>query len=291
MPGMSDYLVVAVLNFETGQQAMPALASRYLALFTTAPTSDGGSGGTEVSGGSYARLQVAGALAAGAAWTTSSTSITLAAAIPSWVVTGMNVYDATNSQQVGTVSSVSGATLTLTAAAAHASSGSADSLIFSTWHASSASSGSGPATSPANVTNGATIAYPQATANWGSVVAFGIYDALSGGNLIAWDYLGNYKWNPFTCTSASPGVLTSPVHGYSNSDSVVVTAKFGGTLPATAGSWSGILTVAAAAADIFNVGVNTTGTGDGQVRKILQQSVSSGVAVSFAPNALTLTLA
>jgi hypothetical protein len=71
---------------------MPALASRYLALFTAAPTADAGTGGTEVSG-TYARVQVAGALAA--AFTTSSTTITMGSANPGWVVAGMNVYDVT----------------------------------------------------------------------------------------------------------------------------------------------------------------------------------------------------
>jgi hypothetical protein len=69
MAGLSDYLAQAVLNFMTGTSPMPALASRYLALFTAAPTADAGTGGTEVSTSStgYARVQVAGALAAAAA--------------------------------------------------------------------------------------------------------------------------------------------------------------------------------------------------------------------------------
>jgi hypothetical protein len=38
MAGLSDYLAQAVLNFVTASSPMPALAPRYLALFTTAPT-------------------------------------------------------------------------------------------------------------------------------------------------------------------------------------------------------------------------------------------------------------
>jgi hypothetical protein len=68
-------------------------------------------------------------------------------------------------------------------------------------------------------------------------------------------------------------VLTSTAHGYANSDPVVVTAKDGGTLPTTGGSWSGVLTVAGVTTDTFTAGVNTTGTGDGLVRKIVQQSI------------------
>jgi hypothetical protein len=71
MAGLSDYLAQAVLNFMTGNSPMPAIASRYLALFTAAPTADAGTGGTEVSTSStgYARVQVAGAIAAAAAFT------------------------------------------------------------------------------------------------------------------------------------------------------------------------------------------------------------------------------
>jgi hypothetical protein len=134
-------LAQAVLNFVTGISTMPALVSRYLALFTAAPTSDAGTGGTEVSGTGYARVQVAGAIAAAASFTTASTMITMGTSNPGWLVAGKNVYDATNGFNIGTVSSYSGTTLTLTATAAHASSGAADSLVFSAWPATSASSG------------------------------------------------------------------------------------------------------------------------------------------------------
>jgi hypothetical protein len=150
---------------------MPALASRHLALFTAAPTADAGTGGTEVSGTGYARVQVAGSLAAAAAFTTSSTRITMGASNPGWVVPGMNVYDVTAGALTGTVLSYSGTTLSLTAASAHTSSGSTDSLVFSAW---SASSGTEPATTPASATNtNATITFAQATASWGTVVAWG----------------------------------------------------------------------------------------------------------------------
>lgn len=160
-----------------------------------------------------------------------------------------------------------------------------------TWNAASNSSGSEPSVTPANITNAVAITFPTATASWGTVVAFGLFDAVSAGNLLCWDYIGNFKWLPFSCTLASPGVLTSPAHGYANGDPVVVTTKFGGALPTTAGSWSGVLTVASATTDTFTAGVNTTSTGDGLVRKILQQSVPGGVQVAFAIGALTLTAA
>lgn len=292
MPGFSDYTAQSALNWESGQAAMPSLASRFLALFTTAPN-DSGSGGTEVSGGSYARVQVAGSATTNG--TTASGNPTLHfASVPAWIVAGMTVTDLTTPSVIPagtTVLSVTGTTVTMSANATGGGVGGTDSIQFSAWPAASASSGAEPATLPANVTNGGTITFPAATANWGTVVAFGIYDASTSGNLISFDYLGNFKWLPFTCTLASPGVLTSPAHGYSNGDPVVVSAKFGGTLPTTGGSWAGALTVAGVTTDTFTAGVNTTSTGDAMVRKIVQQSIPSGVTASFAASTLTLTSA
>jgi len=290
MAGLSDYSAQALLDWETGRKPMPAIGNRFLALFTTAPTSDAGTGGTEVSGGSYARVQIAGAVAATASWTTATPNITMTTN-PGWVVPGMNVYDNTGSVQIGTVSTYVGTALVLTGNAAANSTGSTDSLIFSAFPASSASSGAEPATLPANVTNGAVITFAASTGSWGTVTAFGVYDAVSSGNLILWDYLGNFKWLPFTCTSASPGVLTCTAHGFSNADPVVVTAKDGGVLPTTGGSWSGALTVAGVTTDTFTAGVNTTGTGDGLVRKIVQQPIPSSSTFSFAASALIVTAA
>jgi hypothetical protein len=70
-------------------------------------------------------------LAAAASWTTSSTAITVASALPAWVTAGTLVYDLTNNQYIGAVASGAGTTtLTLAAAALHASSGGSDSLAF-----------------------------------------------------------------------------------------------------------------------------------------------------------------
>lgn len=144
-------------------------------------------------------------------------------------------------------------------------------------------------TSPSSISNANALSFALATgAGFGTVIAFGLYDALTAGNLLDWDYLGNYAWLPFSCTSASPGVLTVPAHGYANGDSAVVTAEFGGALPATAGSWTGLKTVAGAATDSFNLGVNTTGSGSGMVRKVASQLIPAGVTASFASGQLTL---
>lgn len=299
MAGQSDYLAQALANFTTGQQPFPVSTSRFLALFTTAPTQDNGTGGTEVSTGAYARVQIAGQLSAGLSFTTSSTTITLSASAPAWLLalgtngSGVNVYDNTTGilTNIGTVQSISGSVVTLTGTAAHNSSGSGDTLLFSAFPAASASSGTEPSVTPVAVTNAAAITFPAATANWGTVTSFAIYDAVTSGNMLMWDYIGNYSWLPFTCTSASPGVFTAHGNGYSNGDPVVVTSKFGGTLPTTGSSFAGVLTVASVSGDTFNVSVNTTAAGEGMVRKIVQQSIPSGVTASFAASTLSINVA
>src|SRR5580704_13018575 len=103
MSGLSDYLAQKLLNYACGvENGLGTLPSVFLALFTTAPTSDAGTGGAEVAGGSYARVQVAGTVAATASFTTGSPNITMTSN-PGWVLPGFNVYDETNGQQLGTV--------------------------------------------------------------------------------------------------------------------------------------------------------------------------------------------
>jgi len=110
MAGFSDYLEDKVLDHVFGGSAYTAPATLYVALYTVAPTDTGG--GTEVTGGSYAR-------------------------------------------QTSTFT-VSG-------------------------------------TDPTTATNAAAIEYPTATGDYGTVVAVGILDALSGGNLLAYADLTTSK--------------------------------------------------------------------------------------------------
>ena len=42
-------------------------------------------------------------------------------------------------------------------------------------------------------TNNNDITFPSATANWGTVVSFGLYDASTGGNLLIWGDLTTNK--------------------------------------------------------------------------------------------------
>ena len=110
MAGFSDYLEDKVLDHVFGGNAYTAPSTLYVALYTVAPSDTGG--GTEVSGGAYAR-------------------------------------------QTATFS-VSG-------------------------------------TNPTTASNTAAIEYPTATANYGTVVAVGVFDAASSGNLLAYANLSTSK--------------------------------------------------------------------------------------------------
>lgn len=110
MAGFSDYLEDKVLDHVFGGSAYTAPSTLYVALYTVAPSDTGG--GTEVSGGAYAR-------------------------------------------QTATFS-VSG-------------------------------------TDPTTASNTAAIEYPTATADYGTVVAVGVFDASSSGNLLAYANLSTSK--------------------------------------------------------------------------------------------------
>lgn len=127
MAHMSDFLENKLLDWFLRAQAIgvtgataaagTGLATAYIGLFTVTPSDTGG--GTEVTGGTYARVAVTSSLA-------------------NWA---------------GTQAAAS----------------------------TTASSGTGGTTS-----NNAAITFPTPSANWGTVVAIGIFDATSAGNLLFW---------------------------------------------------------------------------------------------------------
>ncbi|MFT4175012.1 MAG: hypothetical protein QM627_00005 [Luteolibacter sp.] len=109
MGGFSDYLENKIADHVFGGGDYTRPATIYVALYTSTPTDSGG--GTELSGGGYARAAV----------TNNSTN----------------------------------------------------------W----------PTASSGLKRNGAAITFPTASTSWGTIVAFGIFDAASGGNLLAWGAL------------------------------------------------------------------------------------------------------
>ena len=110
MAAFSDYLENKVLGHVFGGTSYTAPTTLYVALYTVAPSDTGG--GTEVSGGAYARQTA------------------------TFTVSGTN---------------------------------------------------------PTTASNTAAIEYPTATANYGTVVAVGVLDASSSGNLLAYSTLDSSK--------------------------------------------------------------------------------------------------
>ena len=104
----------------TAIATMPVMVTFYVALFTVTPSDAGG--GTEVTGGSYARVAV---------------NLTLA--------------NFAGTQSAGSTSSSTGTS--------------------------------------GQTSNNGTITFPSPTANWGTIVAYGIFDSATGGNLWVWDAL------------------------------------------------------------------------------------------------------
>lgn len=125
MTAKSDFLENALIDWFWRGQAAPTLpADLHFGLFTTAPSDAGG--GTEVSGGGYARVAVTRSLA-----------------------------NFAGTQGAGTTT---------------------------------ASTGSSGQTS-----NNAAITFPTPSGNWGTVVAVGVFDAATGGNLLVWSNLTTPK--------------------------------------------------------------------------------------------------
>jgi len=141
MAAMTDYLENKIIDWLLRGQSFTPPSTVYVALFTAAPTDAGG--GTEVSGGSYARVGVACTLS-------------------NWAGT----------QGAGTTT---------------------------------ASTGSSGTTS-----NNVAITFPAPTANWGTVTAFGLFDAPTGGNLLIYGNLNTPKTinNGDAAPSFAAGALT-----------------------------------------------------------------------------------
>lgn len=95
MGSKTDYLENKILDYVLRNQAAFATATVYLALFTATPSDTGG--GTEVSGGSYARQAITFGAASGGSITNSGT-VTFSAATADWgTVTSFAIMDAATS--------------------------------------------------------------------------------------------------------------------------------------------------------------------------------------------------
>ena len=69
------------------------------------------------------------------------------------------------------------------------------------------SSISGAPSAPGQISNSGTVTFATPTANWGVVVAIGIYDALTVGNLLYWNGITSQTINSGVIASFSAGNL------------------------------------------------------------------------------------
>lgn len=93
----SDYTEAQVLNHLFGSTTFTKPANRFLALFTTAPSDAGG--GTEVTGGSYARINAGDFTVSGTNPTlaTNGTALEFATATANWgTITHVGIFDASS---------------------------------------------------------------------------------------------------------------------------------------------------------------------------------------------------
>lgn len=91
----SDYTESQVLNHLFGSTTFTKPANRYLALFTAAPSDAGG--GTEVTGGSYARILAGNFTISGTSPTlaTNGSALEFATATANWgTITHVGIFDA-----------------------------------------------------------------------------------------------------------------------------------------------------------------------------------------------------
>jgi len=96
MAGFSDYLEDKVLNHVFGGTAYTAPSTLYVGLYTAAPSDSGG--GTEVTGGSYARKSMPAMTVSGTTQATNGAAVEFVTATGSWgTVTHCGVFDAVSS--------------------------------------------------------------------------------------------------------------------------------------------------------------------------------------------------
>jgi hypothetical protein len=214
MPGSkANFLEDELLDHVLSAATYTPPANVFLALFTVAPSDSGG--GTEVTGGSYARKSVAN--------------------------------NATNF----------------------------------------------PAASAGSKNLAVSQSFVTPTAPWGTVVAFGLFDALTVGNLLYWGWLGSDAGKIFTATVAD--VLTAPGHTLVNDDQVRVLTIPSATLP-TGLSEGTTYFVVSVSGDTFSLSatqggaaINITAAGAGLVAKIEAKPITTGDTVTFAGGALIIT--
>ena len=96
MAGFTDYLEDKVLDHVFGGSSYSAPGTLYVGLFTAAPSDTGG--GTEVSGGSYARKSMPAMTVSGTTQATNGAAVEFVTATGSWgTITHTGIFDASSS--------------------------------------------------------------------------------------------------------------------------------------------------------------------------------------------------
>ncbi len=134
--------------------------------------------------------------------------------------------------------------------------------------------------------------YAQASADWGDVVSWGLFDASTGGNLwVFGEMVGTIKE---FASDGSTDIVYSPAHGFSNTDTVRVRALTG-TLPSGLSEGTTYY-VRDAATDSFKLAASSggaaidIGSGSGLIAKITVQNVANGNTAQFNANAIKIRL-
>lgn len=140
-----------------------------------------------------------------------------------------------------------------------------------------------------SIENNGAITFTQATANWGTVIGFGVFDAVSAGNLLYWGFLGNTPINFATSGSSDTGF--APAHGMADDDDVRVEATPGGSLPSglSAGTTYFIVSSSVDTVEFAASQAGATidiGAGSGVVIPLVTRTIQTDDTAEFADGAI-----
>lgn len=153
---------------------------------------------------------------------------------------------------------------------------------------------SGASTGTSGITtNAIAVTFPAPSANWGTVVAVGIFDATTSGNLKSWEFLTTANSKFLFTAVASTDTFFAPGHNFANGEQVACRPKANSALPTgiTANSLYYVISVSGAsfalATTAGGTAINITTDGAGEVIKVVPQNIVSGAAApSFAVGSL-----
>lgn len=148
-----------------------------------------------------------------------------------------------------------------------------------------------PAAAAGVKSNGAVITLPTPTGAWGTIVAWSVWDALSGGNMLDW---GDLVGTEAVALAGTDDVFNATAHGLTDGMRVLVTQINGVVLPG--GVASGYFFVRDSAANTFKLAtvaggaaVDVTSIGAARVGEDRSRDVRTGETVDFQIGALVIT--